>query len=342
MAKKSKTTGPYAYISNSASSSITVIDTSTRQVVGSPIRVGGNPGGLSLTPKEEFLYVANGNPASHSVSVIDTSVNKVVARIDVGLCPSTVAASADGNTIYAGLLDPNPYDKTLRMRDAVCAISTRTNKMIAMIDMSFGGMPVGNSDWPEPEGGCGGVGTLAMRPNRPHLYVPISNANKIAVIDTISNCVIKTFQAGSGPGLAFAPNALHFYEVCTYNLGLTVFDASDDSMVPNVSQDLGCQTPEVVAVTPDSGRLYVLCVDSHSISVRDATKPGFPVIGGGVQLPFQPSALAFTPDCAYAYVLGGGDDAKVIVIETLHNTVFDTIKLPDGGPDGIVIGKKTY
>src|ERR1035438_3529842 len=95
----SKKTGHYAYISNSGSSSVTVIDTATKQIVVPRIRVGGNPGALALTPHKAFLYVGNGNTASHSVSVIETKRHTVVAEVDVGLCPSSLAASTDGSTV---------------------------------------------------------------------------------------------------------------------------------------------------------------------------------------------------------------------------------------------------
>jgi len=335
VANNSKKAGPYAYISNSASSSVTVIDTSTRQIVVPRIRVGGNPGGLALTPDQAFLYVGNANPASHSVSVIETKRHTVVAKVDVGLCPSSVAASADGGTVYVGLQDPNPYDSTLRMRSAVCAISTATHTVTAVIDLSFGGPPV--NGWPAPEGGCGAVGELAIRPGRPQLYVPVSLANKIAVIDTVSNRVIKTFQTGSGPWLAFAPDGRRFYEVNTYNLGIRVFNAADDSMGQDNISPVQCATPESLAVTPDSERLYVTCVDSNSLSVIDATKSTYPVIGS-VRLPFQPPPVAITPDGGEVWVVGGGDEATVLVIETRTNTVMAEISLPDGGPDRIVIG----
>lgn len=343
MAKTPKKAGPYAYISNSASSSVTVIDTSTKKIVVERIRVGGNPGGLALTPKEEFLYVGNANPASHSVSVIEVGSWKVTKpAVDVGLCPTSLAVSTDGGAVYVALQDPEPYESTLRMRSAVCTISAKSNRVTAVTDLSFGGPPV--DGWPAPEGGCGAVGELAIRPDRPQLYVPVSLANKIAVIDTVTNCVLKTFQGGSGPWLVFAPNAQRFYEVNTYNLGggIRVFNPADDSVEEdNISPGSPCKTPESLAVAPDSKRLYVACVDSNSLSVIDATDPAYPVIGK-IMLPFQPPPVAVTQDGGEVWVVGGGDDASALVYETRNYTLTDTIHLPDGGPDRIVIGKKVY
>jgi YVTN family beta-propeller protein len=63
---------------------ISVIDTATDTVVGSPIPVGAYPGGVAVTPGGSKAYVANAH--SNDVSVIDTATNKVVGSpIPVGI-----------------------------------------------------------------------------------------------------------------------------------------------------------------------------------------------------------------------------------------------------------------
>ncbi|MGA9140126.1 MAG: SdrD B-like domain-containing protein, partial [Methanocella sp.] len=61
----------FAYVTNAGSNSVSVIDTSTNTVVGSPIPVGGAPVDVAITPDGTRVYVTN--QASASVSVIDTS-----------------------------------------------------------------------------------------------------------------------------------------------------------------------------------------------------------------------------------------------------------------------------
>src|SRR6516225_7354908 len=69
-----------AYITNEgedeASNTVSVIDTATNQVVGSPITVGANPLGVAVTPDGSNVYVTNTSP--NTVSVIDTATNQVV------------------------------------------------------------------------------------------------------------------------------------------------------------------------------------------------------------------------------------------------------------------------
>ncbi len=80
---------PFAYVANTASSDVSVIDTATNMVVGSPIPVGLTPFGVAVTPDGARVYVVN--VVSSDVSVIDTVTNTVVATIMVGDNPIAVA-----------------------------------------------------------------------------------------------------------------------------------------------------------------------------------------------------------------------------------------------------------
>src|SRR5262245_3838077 len=77
---------PFAYVPNSGSNNVSVINTSTNTEVLPRIPVGVNPAGVAITPNGAFAYVTNFN--SNNVSVIDTSTNtEVLPRIPVGSGP---------------------------------------------------------------------------------------------------------------------------------------------------------------------------------------------------------------------------------------------------------------
>src|SRR5689334_11253548 len=57
------------YVANSQDNTVSVIDSSTNQVVGKPIPVGDNPVGIAFNPATGKLYVSNFY--DHTVSVID-------------------------------------------------------------------------------------------------------------------------------------------------------------------------------------------------------------------------------------------------------------------------------
>ncbi len=72
--------GTRAYVANTGSDSISVIDTSADQVTAT-IPVGDGPSALAVTPDGERLYVMT---AAGVVEVVDTALYTVVAMIPVG------------------------------------------------------------------------------------------------------------------------------------------------------------------------------------------------------------------------------------------------------------------
>ena len=87
----------FAYVANSASNTVSVVDISTTPpTVVATAPVGTNPTGLTLSPDRKRVYVANSG--SNTVSVIDitSSPPSVIATIGVGNSPSAIAVTPDG------------------------------------------------------------------------------------------------------------------------------------------------------------------------------------------------------------------------------------------------------
>lgn len=72
--------GARVYVTNEGSNNVSVIDTSTNNVIAT-VNVGINPNGIAVTPDGKKVYVAN--HYSNNVSVIDTALNKVTATLNV-------------------------------------------------------------------------------------------------------------------------------------------------------------------------------------------------------------------------------------------------------------------
>jgi YVTN family beta-propeller protein len=70
-----------AYITNSGSNTVSVIDTATNMVVAT-VAVGLFPSGVAVTPEGARVYVANVN--SDTVSVIATATDTEEATVAVG------------------------------------------------------------------------------------------------------------------------------------------------------------------------------------------------------------------------------------------------------------------
>src|SRR5262245_28478983 len=82
-----------AYITNASSFTVSVIDTATNAVVGSPIPVGNFPLGVAVMPDGSKVYVTN--LGDNTVSVIAAAAN-TVSTIPVGFNPVGVAVTPDG------------------------------------------------------------------------------------------------------------------------------------------------------------------------------------------------------------------------------------------------------
>ena len=82
--------GTRVYVAILDANVVSVIDTATNTVVGSPIPVGAAPTGIVVNSSGTLVFVANSG--SNSVSVIDTATNTVLGSpIPVGAAPTGIA-----------------------------------------------------------------------------------------------------------------------------------------------------------------------------------------------------------------------------------------------------------
>ena len=152
---------PFAYVTNEGGvvGDISVINTSTNTVIGSPIPVGSRPDGIAITPDCTRAYVTNFN--DDSVSVINTSTNTVIgSSIPVGSNPFGIAITPDGTRAYV----------TNRGDNTVLVINTSTNTVI--------GSPI--------LVGLGPSG-IAITPDGTRAYVINQGENTVSVINTSAN-----------------------------------------------------------------------------------------------------------------------------------------------------------
>jgi YVTN family beta-propeller protein len=111
--------GARAYVANSGSGTVSVIDTASNTLIDTdlstddidPITVGNGPAGISVTPNGAYAYVNNSGDGT--VSVIDTTSNSlidtdpitedIIDPIAVGKQPKGgIAVSPNGEVVYVG------------------------------------------------------------------------------------------------------------------------------------------------------------------------------------------------------------------------------------------------
>ena len=87
-AARGQVDGPQAYISNTGSDEVWVVDLDSESVVA-VVPVGFEPRGIDIAPDNSRVYVAN--RFDDTISVIDTASNTVTQTIDLGASPTVTA-----------------------------------------------------------------------------------------------------------------------------------------------------------------------------------------------------------------------------------------------------------
>ncbi len=290
---------PYAYVTNTNSENVSVINIRTNTVVAT-VPVGRSAGSVAITPNGGFAYVTE--YFLNNVSVINTSTNTVVASVPVGNRPRDIAFTPDGSFAYV----------TNELGGKISVINTTTNTVIA--DVPVGGGPRG----------------IAITPNGSFAYVANSSTRNVSVIDLASNTVIATVGVGVEPrSVATSPDGSFAYVVTYFQQLLSTINTSTNTVVASV---VAGSRPVDVAITPDGRFAYVTLNNAASVSVIDLESN---TVTTTVPVGDSPYGVAITPDGNFAYVTVAGTDS-VSVISTATNAVVANILVGDG-PIGIAI-----
>jgi YVTN family beta-propeller protein len=92
--------GSRLFVANAFSSTISVINTSSRTVVGE-IQVGGDPHGMAVKPDDGYLIAALRGETR--VVKIDIESGEVVSFIEAGPNPANIALSPEGRVLFVNL-----------------------------------------------------------------------------------------------------------------------------------------------------------------------------------------------------------------------------------------------
>ena len=280
---------PFAYITNYSSNDVSVIDTASHTVVGSPIPVGTVPYGVAVNPSGTRVYVAN---VSNSVTVIDTETNMVIdSPIAVGRNPHGVAVNTSGTRVYVA----NYGD------DTVSVIDTATHTVIGSP------IPVEAGPW-----------AVAVHPSGKRLYVTSYDSNTVSVINTATGRVIGSpIQVGTrSEGVAVSPSGKRLYVTSYNDDNVYVIDTATRAVIGSPIPVGGA--PFGVAVSPTGTRVYVANHGSNNVSVIDTAT--HTVVGSPIPVGTGPIGLAVSPTGTWVYVANSGS-GDISVIDAATHTV---------------------
>lgn len=153
--------GDLAYVANKGANTVTVVNTKTGAVVGSPIVVGTAPSGVVASADGTRVFVSN--RTSGTVSVIRTSDNTVVGSVRVGTSPESMVLNSTGTRLYVANYGSG----------SVSVVDVSGASPVLVTNVSVGGNPRGVA--------------FATVNGQPRVYVTRYSSSSVAVIDATTN-----------------------------------------------------------------------------------------------------------------------------------------------------------
>ena len=291
---------PYAYITEQATSTVSVIDTATNTIV-KKISVLPTPMGVAVSAHGTNVYI--GSAVFIRLSVIDAATNTVTAQVPVGQV-SGVAVNFTNTRVYVANRH-NPAPPVPFPVDSVSVIDTATNAVIANV-------PVGLN----PFG-------VVVHPDGSRVYVANAGANSMSVIDAATNTVSATIASvGNGPnGVAVHPNGTRVYVTSGGSNTISVVDTATNSVSSTIPVGPPLCGPVGVAVNPAGTRVFVALSGASSVAVVDTASN---LLVATVPVGFSPWGISVDPSGKSVYVANFSDNS-VSVIDAATNAVVTTI-----------------
>jgi len=251
-------------------------------------------------------------PAAGFVEILDGRTFKEKGRIDSdhfrrrdgkSASPHGMGLNADNTKLYIGTENADV--------PGVVVYDVKAGKVLRKIDLLLRGGHY-----------------LQVHPATGKLYYPHRNDNRVVVIDTKTDRILKIIPVEGGPvGVAFAPNG----EVWIHEDGdgsVTVVDSKTDEVtkvIPTAGTGAGR-----MAVSPDGRFAASTHSDSQDVAIIDTAAK---TIRATVRIGKGPGFPSFSPDSTRLYVMESGM-GDVVVVDLATMSVASRYKIgtdPFGG-----------
>jgi DNA-binding beta-propeller fold protein YncE len=285
-------TGPFAYVEDNGNGNGTVsaVDTTDYESVGSPISVGTGLSGLVASPNGADVFVARGSAGT--VSEISTSTNQIVDTFNVPNA-TDIAVSPDGSTVYVtgGLSTDDLYPIDLATStvgtpidvgssaDALALTPDGTQAFVgtgnSVVPVDLTHSTVGN---PIATGFTTGVSQIKMSPSGSTAYAsgfgspPYETIVPINVSSDTTGTDIDACHYDSGSKFALSPSGSTAWVACNGSGSLEEIDLSTDLSVGTFPLgEGGSDATAGVAVSPDGSIVYVVDSTAGAVVPFDVT-----------------------------------------------------------------------
>jgi YVTN family beta-propeller protein len=266
------------------------VDPATGRILNKFVAANQPHEGVATADGKTFYAAIPNGP---HVVILDATTFKETNRIDSeffrssrpngSASPHGIALTSDGSKLYVGLENADI--------PGIVVYDTKANKVLKKIDVVLRGGHF-----------------LAIQPGTDKLYYPMREDNRVLVIDTKTDRILKIIPIEGGPvGVGFAPNG----EVWIHNDGdgtVHVIDGKKDEVV-TVLKDLGKGAGRM-AVSPDGKWAASTHSGSQDVAIINAATKQ---VAATVSIGRGPGFPVFSPDSTKLYVMnsGAGDIAVI-------------------------------
>jgi YVTN family beta-propeller protein len=281
--------GQFAYITNTGTRVVTVLDTATDQVSATISIPQGPPQAVSFSPDSRTAYVSvYGNHSVPAIVFIDTATRKVTATVPVNNHePGPSATSPDGLSLYVpnhNMTQGGPGDDLLDVIDLttqkrIPSITVKADPHWAVVDNKNGRLYVTNhqSDVVTvlnaktnqiittiPTGETPHSETLS--PDDSTLAVTSYSGNEVFLINTATDQMIQPeIRVGREPlDIAYSRDGRYLFTVNNLDSTVTVIDTANNLVVKVIPAG---KAPTSISVLPNGRQAYVTEENSGAIEI---------------------------------------------------------------------------
>jgi YVTN family beta-propeller protein len=271
---------------NSGEDTVALIDTEHPDAV-QKIATRAHPQDVVISTDGSLAYVAEmgtANAPGNTVAVIDVRSRRLVRRFSLGRAtrPHLLVLSHDGSMLWAAcasenavvevdtgresvrkmwdtkqkgsyLLAPAPDQKKLYVANFDAGSVSIIHRSDASVQfVPFSGQPIG----------------IDVSPDGREVWISNLQRNSIAVIDTATDRIVKTFSSGGvGPvRLKFTPNGKQVWVTHLQSNDLVVFDVPQRHIIRRIPTGRGSKG---LLVLPDSQHAFVSAMDDNRVVLVD-------------------------------------------------------------------------
>ena len=280
--------GKFAYITNSATHAITVIDTANDKVSRTIPLSQGQPQSVSFSRDSRTAYVSvYGGHSAPGIVFINTATGAETGSVPVNnIAPGPSAISPDGVYLYVpnhNMTMGGPGDNDVDVINTVTRKLVKTigvmanphwvvfgdngqiyvtNHMSAVVTV-LNASNIGDIIRTIPVGET--PHSAALSPDGSRLAVTSYNGDEVFLINTATDRQIETIPVGRRPlDIAYSPDGRYLFTVNNFSNTVTVIDTADDRVIGEIPTG---KAPTSISVLPNGHQAYVTDENDGTIEV---------------------------------------------------------------------------